>query len=276
MGLKRLNDPECIWERAPLPNVSSQTIVSVAVGVMLFAVGLHYYQGQPDPVETAAPPDLTAIQAMLSEIEAARKFVLNIKVPGTEDYVTRTIGKAFELESGEKKYVGQVIELSSGFRRTAYFEQTPSGLDFDAASFAGLSSTGWESILAGDLLALAGNPFTQQSGGAVGLCRVFVKPDDFYSPSYSPDKFLCVRIENSTRNFSARAYARRGTSEALALRRIFGTVHFASPDGLPGRKTWRERAMTLDLTADTNSLHLGEPEFTINRVDSFTWLAAGS
>ena len=277
MGLRRLNDPEHIWDRATLPSVSSQTIVSVAVALILFAGGLHYYRGQPAPVETAAAPDLTAIQAMLGEIETARRFVLKIKVPGTEDYVTRTVGKAFEVESGGKSFVGQMVELSSGFRRTAYFEQTPLGLDFDAASFAGQSSIQWESILSGKFEALAGNPFiqNQQSNGAVGLCRVYVRPDDYYSPEFAPQDYLCVRIEDPSRTFSARAYARRGTSEALGLRRVFGTVSFATPDGLPGRKSWRERAMALHLTADTNSLYLGQPEFIIDEIDSFTWLVAG-
>ena len=47
---------------------------------------------------------------------------------------------------------------------------------------------------------------------------------------------------------------------------------------MPGSRqsgSWKEKAMTLELTADAGSLQNSRPAFEIERIDSFTWLVAG-
>ena len=184
------------------------------------------------------------------------------------------MGKAFEVSCQGRRFLAQQVLLTSGLGRTAYFERSKQGLVFDAPSFFAESSAAWEAVrkepppfvpsLAARLQPPASIPF--------GICRVYGRPDDYYSARFSPADFLSLRIEDVERCFEARAYVVRARHRASNSCASSESATFRAPRACPGDRNWRELPLTLELCVDVESLQDTSPDFQIVNVASSSWL----
>ena len=125
-----------------------------------------------------------------------------------EEQGIKVLGDALAVQQftrQKKDYLGLVFEFDDVSRRGVVFELTDNGPKLDWRSFVGYSDMSVDEFLAVQPL----EPM---------LMRVVLSEDDYYNFKYSnPKEWVCVKVENASRDRSFWAYCRRNSATHLAL-----------------------------------------------------------
>ena len=125
-----------------------------------------------------------------------------------EEQGIQIIGETLAIQQFERQgtpFLGLVFEFDDVSRRGVVFEITDDGPKLDWRSFVGYSDMSVDEFLRVQPL----EPM---------LMRVVLSEDDYYNFKYSdPKKWVCVKVENASRDRSFWAYCRRNSATHLAL-----------------------------------------------------------